>query len=650
MNAPFAPHPFDSNLLLPADGLIVHANYEGGNLGTGLFLNHPTLPISPDINLDLSQGFDVADFLDAPFTTNAEPTLEDFSLIYANTSQSYENPYNPDFGFGHGMMFHKRAAVNNCTISGFPGDGIRVVGTNSKKIFLEGQRIWGLFYQIDGIFIANPPDIQHEENQHTPAPEDLLPVNYIDFRFLNYFELDPIPYISKNLKTDLDVNFLRTTNNTLLSDETVLENLEIEILIGGEDFAALLLPFLQVDFGDPPPDPTTADSVEFHLFADTASFPYGEIPIRIKATYDSGAHAVSEVFYIYACDNIHNAYPRHVYTNANVSQIYNTRIFKCKRNGLYIAGIDSNASTIVGLTTNRNRGWGIYDNSALGNTYIGCHSEGNETGAYTTGVLSDVNRNLFLGCTGEGIVKLETPTQWIGGSSEQTPNYYPDGDWRNGASILQQGGIFPLYNQVVRFRNSTGIDPDPEDGVWGGAGVFFEAGPKDPVDIFGFGHTNSREWALSVKELLNKVTGTGNSPYYVFSEANADAGRALSLSGFFTGNEIPPGMPYFFNPILMSKNDEEGEKKIRITVGIGKPPLEDVYHDGLPVYTPGVIPLTTIKKIVGDIGDIHFNSSPKNESGLDYVAWICTEPFQFDIENPTASIEAVWKPFWLIAF
>ncbi|QQS29058.1 MAG: hypothetical protein IPM47_19830 [Sphingobacteriales bacterium] len=215
-----------------------------------------------------------------------------------------------------------------------------------------------MFYQIDGIFIANPPDIQHEENQHTPAPEDLLPVNYIDFRFLNYFELDPIPYISKNLKTDLDVNFLRTTNNTLLPDGTVLENLQIEILIGGEDFAALLLPFLQVDFADPPPAPTTAGSVEFHLFADTASFPYGEIPVRIKATYDSGAHAVSEVFYIYACDNIHNAYPRHVYTNANVSQIYNTRIFKCKRNGLYIAGIDSNASTIVGLTTNRNRGMG----------------------------------------------------------------------------------------------------------------------------------------------------------------------------------------------------------------------------------------------------------------------------------------------------
>ncbi|QQS29057.1 MAG: hypothetical protein IPM47_19825 [Sphingobacteriales bacterium] len=287
----------------------------------------------------------------------------------------------------------------------------------------------------------------------------------------------------------------------------------------------------------------------------------------------------------------------------------------------------------------------------MGNTYIGCHSEGNETGAYTAGVLSDVNRNLFLGCTGEGIVKLETPTQWIGGSSEQTPNYDPDGDWRNGASILQQGGIFPLYNQVVRFRNSTGIDPDPEDGVWGGAGVFFEAGPKDPVDIFGFGHTNSREWALSVKELLNKVTGTGNSPYYVFSEKNSDLGRGLSLSGFLTGGEMPPGMPYFYNPIMLSKNDEVGEKKIRVTVGEGEPTLEDVYHEGLPIYETGNTPL---KKIVGNVGDIHFNSNPtidenpETNDNLRYVAWICTVAFQYDEEYPSESVNAVWKPFWNI--
>ncbi|QQS29061.1 MAG: hypothetical protein IPM47_19845 [Sphingobacteriales bacterium] len=280
----------------------------------------------------------------------------------------------------------------------------------------------------------------------------------------------------------------------------------------------------------------------------------------------------------------------------------------------------------------------------------GCHSEGNETGAYKTGVLSDVNRNLFLGCTGEGIIKLETPTQWIVGSSEQTPNYDPDGDWRNGASILQQGGIFPLYNQVVRFRNSTGIDPDPEDGVWGGAGVFFEAGPKNPVNIFGFGHTNSREWALSVKELLNKDTDTGESKYYVFNEANADAGRALSLSGFLTKGEIPPGMPYFFNPILLSKNDEEGEKKIRITVGPGAPTVELVHHDGSAVtyYDPIEEEDVFLKKIIGNVGDVHFNSLPKSETGLDNVAWICTETFNFNSEIPEDSIDAVWKPIWFI--
>jgi len=637
VNAPFAPHPFDSGLSLPADGLIVHFN---NGLGTGSFLNHPTLPIGPEIDFVWSPGYDILEFIDEEgnFLTNAEPTLEDFSLIYNNTSEVYQNPANPDFGFGHGMVLHKRTAINNCNIRGFPGDGIRLVGTNFGNFFLEGQRIWGLFYEIDGIMIANPPDPEHILNQLTPTP---LPDNYIQFRYSEYVGISPVPDIDTNL-TDLEINFLHAVNKTQLDGSTVLDNLEIEILIGGEDLSVLLMPFFEVSSG-----PIAANSVIFSINADTASFPFGQFPIRIKATYDGSINAVSEVFFVYACDNVNNGYPISVYTNVNVSQIYNSRISHCKRNGLYVAGIDANAGAIVSLNTVRNGSWGIFDNSGLGNTYLGCHSEGNLTGAYTTGVESGVNYNLFIGCTGEGRVLLEIPAQWIGGSTEYSPNYFPDGVWRNGASILQQGGIFPLYRQVVRFRNSTGTTPDPEDGVFGGAGVFFDAGPNAPVDILGFGHTNSREWALSVKELPN--IGTGNSNYYVFNEANADAGRGLSLSGLLTGGETPPGMPYFFNPILMSKNDEEGEKKIRITVGEGQPVAEAVHVDGIPYGSPPYL-----QKIVGNVGDIHFNSAPlylgesSDNDERDNVAWICTESFNFNSEVPEDSIEAIWKPFWFI--
>ncbi|QQS30719.1 MAG: hypothetical protein IPM47_07265 [Sphingobacteriales bacterium] len=152
---------------------------------------------------------------------------------------------------------------------------------------------------------------------------------------------------------------------------------------------------------------------------------------------------------------------------------------------------------------------------------------------------------------------------------------------------------------------------------------------------------------MSVKELPN--IGTGNSNYYVFNEANADAGRGLSLSGLLTGGETPPGMPYFFNPILMSKNDEEGEKKIRITVGEGQPVAEAVHVDGIPYGSPPYL-----QKIVGNVGDIHFNSAPlylgesSDNDERDNVAWICTESFNFNSEVPEDSIEAIWKPFWFI--
>jgi len=82
--------------------------------------------------------------------------------------------------------------------------------------------------------------------------------------------------------------------------------------------------------------------------------------------------------------------------NSNNWQILNCQFRGCLANGLSIQGQDSNAGTCTGLHVVNNRGWGIYDNSFLGNVYISCQADSNHTGSYY--IEQDTNYSTFIGC------------------------------------------------------------------------------------------------------------------------------------------------------------------------------------------------------------------------------------------------------------
>lgn len=101
--------------------------------------------------------------------------------------------------------------------------------------------------------------------------------------------------------------------------------------------------------------------------------------------------------------------------NANHFHISNCRIVSCN-NGLYTDGGDANAGIITKLDATSNLGYGIYDSSFLGNTYIACHTSNNRLGSYKAD--NPNARNVFIGCYEEGNqppASILSPSLVVGG-------------------------------------------------------------------------------------------------------------------------------------------------------------------------------------------------------------------------------------------
>lgn len=140
--------------------------------------------------------------------------------------------------------------------------------------------------------------------------------------------------------------------------------------------------------------------------------------------------------------------------NANGWGIRDTRVNLCFH-GLHVVGSDVNAGECSRLDASDNRGWGVLDESFLGNTYVACHAANNGRadyaayGAFRAGGNPNT-RSVFLGCYTEGDhgarVRIDPPSICLGGfaagSNEGTGatlNGYAGGVW-SGALAAQNDG------------------------------------------------------------------------------------------------------------------------------------------------------------------------------------------------------------------
>jgi hypothetical protein len=114
--------------------------------------------------------------------------------------------------------------------------------------------------------------------------------------------------------------------------------------------------------------------------------------------------------------------------NANGTAFYNCASFQNDGHGYYFKGNDANACVVERSFAAECGGWGFYDDSLLGNTYIACEADSNVTGGYYTNPLSPI-ASAFLSCYSEtaphfsvgplcqmwGVQGLFKPTRAVGG-------------------------------------------------------------------------------------------------------------------------------------------------------------------------------------------------------------------------------------------
>ena len=103
-------------------------------------------------------------------------------------------------------------------------------------------------------------------------------------------------------------------------------------------------------------------------------------------------------------------------SNANAWAFERVRVDACE-NGFYFNGSDANAGHGIGLNATSCRGWGILDESFLGNYFFGAHTA-SCAGAWKT---TNANaRSIFVGCYSEGdqaLPEVAAPSMMIGGIS-----------------------------------------------------------------------------------------------------------------------------------------------------------------------------------------------------------------------------------------
>ena len=278
--------------------------------------------------------------------------------------------------------------------------------------------------------------------------------------------------------------------------------------------------------------------------------------------------------------------------NANLWYLNDVHCLRNGSDGLYVDGLDANAGLALKVNCSNNLGYGIVDSSFLGNTYIGCHTDGNTLGPIFT---DDANaQSVFIGCYAEtGEASIVSPTIVIGGLGSASNRISSTST----AFVLGGGGA---YRAPYKYLNTKGA-------VSIGSAV---GQNNNTLTAMTWGTTTESAttdaWKLKFDNTYN-VWSIEYANSYLFTPIRyLNSSSALYTNKQFTGPVMQNGYA------VMNGGGAVSSAKVRLLAASA--PASGTY----------------------EVGDIVYNNTP---AAAGFIGWVCT----------TAGTPGTWKTFGAIS-
>lgn len=309
--------------------------------------------------------------------------------------------------------------------------------------------------------------------------------------------------------------------------------------------------------------------------------------------------------------------------------------------GVYVKGGDTNAGYAIGIDASNNNGWGILDESFLGNTYIGCHTDGNGRKS-----MVHYGGNRYY-CRDAALAGSTTPgtdsAVWalIGAGGMQDP-YYPD--WVSGGAYLVGGAYastgINARNIFIGCYSESGSQPPSKivspSMVLGGlhsAGFTPDSTSTRIVDsVF----TAMRSQATSSGGTLSLGVGSGGdaAALLALGDTSSDGNYPYRLK-YSTGKWLlnwgnAGDLLYLYNRDATTANGFARDMSAA-QGGIGFP--NGYYGPGMKYRSGAAAAPTTGTWLQGDI---IYNTSP---AASGFIGWVCV----------TGGTPGTWKTFGAIS-
>jgi len=151
--------------------------------------------------------------------------------------------------------------------------------------------------------------------------------------------------------------------------------------------------------------------------------------------------------------------------NSNTSRVTNCH-FRNSRNGVSILGADANAWLFLGCWFTSNRAWGVDDRSFLGNSYFGCHNDGNGITADSATLGASVvsySGNRYAVKVGQEVAAAANPPS--GTAADNSWWYYMAAGDPSGTGI-------PAWTSGMKVRSGGAYNTDNGTGSGSASNVF----------------------------------------------------------------------------------------------------------------------------------------------------------------------------------